>query len=66
MKKFKIPTIPNSQQRTIRFPNDLIEKVNKHIKGTKDTFSSFVRKAVQMALKDLEEQEKNKYKDREL
>lgn len=73
MSKFRIPKIPSSEQRTIRFPDDLIEEVEKYIEGTDYTFSSFIRKAVEMALKDLEEQEienhnkqNNKEEQREL
>lgn len=55
MKKFKIPSIPPTTNKTIRFPNDVIEKVEDAIQGTNCTFSAFVIAAVKMALEDLEE-----------
>lgn len=55
MKKFKIPSIPPTTNKTIRFPNDIIEKVEDAIRGTNCTFSAFVIAAVKMALEDLEE-----------
>ncbi len=55
MKKFKIPSIPSTTNKTIRFPDDVIEKVEKAISGKDCTFSAFVIAAVKMALEDLEE-----------
>lgn len=55
MKKFKIPSIPPTTNKTIRFPNDVIEKVEDAIRETNCTFSAFVIAAVKMALEDLEE-----------
>lgn len=42
MKKFKIPSIPPTTNKSIRFPNDVIENVEKAIKGTNCTFTAFV------------------------
>lgn len=56
MSKFKIPSIPPTTNKTIRFPNDVIEKVEQAIQGKECTFSAFVIEAVRMALNDLEEQ----------
>lgn len=50
---FKIPSIPPTTNKTIRFPNDLVEQVEKMIKGENCTFSAFVIAAVRMALEDL-------------
>lgn len=50
---FKIPTIPQTTQKSIRFPNEIIEKTEKIIEGTDCTFSLFVIKAVEEALKEL-------------
>lgn len=50
--KFKILAILQSEQRTIRFPNNLIEKVENYIKETDEKFSYFVKKVVIMALND--------------
>lgn len=55
MGKFKLPAIPSSTQKAIRFPNSTIERVEKAITGTKYTFSSFVVAATNHALDDLEE-----------
>ncbi|MBQ9133414.1 MAG: hypothetical protein IJX64_02650 [Clostridia bacterium] len=54
MGKFKIPSIPPTTNKTIRFPNDIIEKVENAIQGKECTFSAFVIAAVRMALDDLE------------
>lgn len=58
MGKFKIPSVPPTTNKTIRFPNDVIEAVEEEIKGKDCTFSAFVIAAVRMALEDLEENEK--------
>ena len=54
MGKFKIPSIPATTNKTIRFPNDVIEGVEKAIEGKDCTFSAFVIAAVKMALEDVE------------
>ena len=54
MKKFKIPSIPPTT-KCIRFPNDVIEKVEQAINGTSCTFSAFVVEAVRAALESIEE-----------
>ena len=54
MGTFKIPTIPKTTQKNIRFPNDLIDGVEEKIKGKDCTFSAFVIEAVRNALEDLE------------
>lgn len=56
MGKFKIPSVPATTNKTIRFPNDVIEKVEEAIRGKDCTFSAFVIAAVKMALEDLEEE----------
>lgn len=53
MGKFKIPENPPTVNKTIRFPNDVIEEVEKVIKGKDCTFSAFVIAAVRAALDDL-------------
>lgn len=58
MSGFKIPSIPPTTNKTIRFPNDLIEQVEEAIKGKNCTFSAFVIAAVRMALEDLNQQDK--------
>lgn len=56
MKKFKIPSIPPTTNKSIRFPNDLIEDVENAITGTNCTFSAFVIEAVRVALENIEEE----------
>lgn len=53
MGNFKIPTTPPTTNKTIRFPNDVVEAVEKAIKGKECTFSAFVIAAVRAALEDV-------------
>ena len=55
MKRFKIPSIPTTTSKCIRFPDDLIADVEKAIRGTGCSFSAFVIEAVKVALDNLEE-----------
>lgn len=57
MKKFKIPSIPPTTLKSIRFPNNVIEDVEKAICGKDCSFSAFVVEAVKIALENLEEDE---------
>ena len=54
MGSFKIPSIPATTNKTIRFPNDVVERVEAAIQGKECTFSAFVIAAVRAALEDLE------------
>ena len=54
MAQFKIPENPPTINKTIRFPNDVVEGVEGAIKGKECTFSAFVIAAVRAALDDLE------------
>ena len=56
MGKFKIPENPLTVNKTIRFPGDTVEAVDKAIQGKDCTFSAFVIAAVRAALEDLESQ----------
>ena len=56
-KKFKIPKTPSSTNKSIRFPDDLIEQVEEAIRGQDCTFSAFVVEAVRVALENLREDE---------
>ena len=56
MKKFRIPSIPPATNKSIRFPNDVIEEIEAAIKGTDCTFSAFVVEAVRVALENLKEE----------
>ena len=57
MSKFKIPVIPSSTPRSVRFPNTLIEDVENEIRGKQTTFSAFVVAATRHALDELRETE---------
>ena len=56
MKTFHIPKIPSTTNKSIRFPNDIIEEVEKAIRGTDCTFSAFVVEATRVALANLAEE----------
>lgn len=53
MGKFKIPSIPTTTNKTIRFPNDVIDGVERAIQGKECNFSAFVIAAVRSALDDI-------------
>lgn len=57
MAKFKIPKIPPTTSKSIRFPNDIIQQVEAAIQGKDCTFTAFVVEAVRVALENLEEEE---------
>lgn len=58
MKKFKIPVVPPTTNKCIRFPNNIIEEVEEAIKGKDCTFTAFVIEAVKTALENLKEDNK--------
>ena len=55
MEKFKIPVIPSTTNKTIRFPNNVIADVENAVQGKDCTFSAFVIEAVRVALRTLEQ-----------
>ena len=55
LKKFKIPSVPPTTNKCIRFPNDVIEEVENAISGKCCTFTAFVVEAVRVALENLED-----------
>lgn len=57
MGSFKIPSTPPTTNKTIRFPNDVVEAVEKAIQGKNCTFSAFVIAAVRAALEDIRQTE---------
>lgn len=59
MKKFRIPSIPPTTNKCIRFPNDVIDEVETAIRGKDCTFTAFVVEAVRVALENLKEEEIN-------
>lgn len=56
MSNFKIPIIPSTTQRSIRFPNDLIDDVEDAIRGKDTTFSAFIIAATRHAIEELKEE----------
>ena len=56
MRKFKIPKMPETTSKSIRFPNEVIEEVEEALVGTNCTFSAFVVEAVKVALENLKEE----------
>ena len=57
MGNFKIPSTPPTTNKTIRFPNDVVEAVELAIKGKDCTFSAFVIAAIRAALGELNQPE---------
>lgn len=57
MRKFKIPSVPPTTNKCIRFPNDIIEEVEKAIEGKSCTFTAFVVEAVRVALDNIYEEQ---------
>lgn len=53
-KPFKIPAVPPTTSKSIRFPNDLLSQIEDAIQGTECTFSAFVVEAARWALDNLE------------
>lgn len=53
MNSFKIPIIPPTTQRSIRFPNDLIDDVEDAIRGKDTTFTAFIVAAARHAIDEL-------------
>ena len=53
----RLPKTPTSTNKSIRFPNDMIEAVEEAIRGKDCTFSAFVIEATRVALENLAEQE---------
>jgi len=56
MPGFRIPSIPPTTNKTIRFPNDVITGVERAIQGKDCTFSAFVIEAVRSAPRELARQ----------
>lgn len=59
MKPFKIPTNipkpPSSTNKSVRFPNEIIEQVEEAVRGTTCNFSQFVIEATRVAPENLKE-----------
>ena len=54
---FKIPSTPSSTNKSIRFPNDVIEDVEKLIVNKDCSFSAFVIAAVKAAIEDVKSEQ---------
>lgn len=65
MKKFKLPAIPQTTQKSIRFPNEVIDQVEEAIQGTEVSFSAFVIEATRVALDNLREEAEEAEKGRQ-
>ena len=46
---FKIPSVPPTTNKSVRFPNDMLEEIENAIRGKDCTFSAFVVAAVRAA-----------------
>ena len=57
MGKFKVPSLPLTTNKTIRFPHDIIREIEKTIEGKDCTFSAFVIAAVRQALEECQGKE---------
>ena len=57
------PNRKETENKTIRFPIPLIEKIEKAIRNNNVTFSSFVIQACEYALENMENEKKNNTKD---
>lgn len=53
------PNRKESENKTIRFPLPLVEKINEAIKNQEVTFSSFVIQACEYALENMDTTDKN-------
>ena len=63
MRKFQIPKMYTTTNKTIRFPDDVIAEVEEAIRGTHCTFSAFVIEATRVALENLKEDEAEAQKE---
>lgn len=52
-----MPRVQQSTTKSIRFPNDVIERVEKAIVGRDCTFTAFIVEAVRVALDNLDEED---------
>lgn len=56
LEKYKIPSIPPTENKCIHFPTDIIEQVETAIVGKKCSFSAFIIESVRVALQSLQEE----------
>ena len=55
MSRFKIPKMPSTVNKTIRFPQAIVDQVELELQGTSCNFSQFVIEATRVALENLAE-----------
>lgn len=55
-REFKIPSQQPIVQKTIRFPEDLVEEIEGIIRGKNCSFTAFVVEAVRVVVEELKEQ----------
>lgn len=56
MGSFKIPSIPPTTQKAIRFPNNLIDDIEEILIGRDCSFSAFVIEATRVAVEEVKKQ----------
>ena len=54
-----IPKAPTSTNKSVRFPNEVIDQVEEAIRGTTCSFSKFVIMATRFALENMEKEDKS-------
>lgn len=54
------PDRKETENKTVRFPNDLIRRIENALVGKNATFSAFVIQACEYALENMEVEEKKK------
>ena len=63
MRPVKIPRIPPTVSKSVRIPIDVVEEVEKVIRGKECTFSAFVVEAVRIMLENLDGTRENIFPD---
>ena len=56
-RKFRLPSVPGTTPKNIRFPNEIIQQVDEAIQGTNVSFSRFVIEATRVALESMREED---------
>ena len=54
MEKFKIPKSPTSHNKTIRIPDELIEKIEDYITKNDCTFTDFIIESIKFAFRNMD------------
>ena len=56
MQNFKIPSVPRTTTKSVRFPQDVVQQVEQQICVMDCTFSAFVVRAVRFDIEDMAHQ----------